>query len=188
MAKGGFSGRSSELEEKFFRERDMQLLLALREKTAAEERRKSLAEASGITHDGLLEKLERLGMTGQTLAALLLSPLIEVAWADGTLHEKERLAVMGALRQQGVENEDPAYRLLEGWLRRKPDPKLLEVWKEYVASLGEVLSEQEKKELRDDLLRRAREVAESAGGILGFGSKISKQEQKILDELAAAFD
>ena len=57
-----------------------------------------------------------------------------------------------------------------------------------MASLGEVLSEQEKKELRDDLLQRAREVAESAGGILGFGGKISKQEQKVLDELAAAFD
>ncbi len=105
MAKGGFSGRSSELEEKFFRERDMQLLLALREKTAAEERRKSLAETSGITHDGLLEKLERLGVTGQTLAALLLAPLIEVAWADGTLHEKERLAVMERARQQGVDSE-----------------------------------------------------------------------------------
>ncbi|MDD4267244.1 MAG: hypothetical protein PHO07_11120 [Pirellulales bacterium] len=188
MAMGGFSGRSSELEEKFFRERDMQLLEALREKTAAAERRKALAEASGITHDGLLEKLETLGLTGQTLAALLLAPLIEVAWADGTLHEKERLAVMGALRQKGIDSQHPAYQLLEDWLRRKPDPQLLEVWKEYVASLAEVLGEEERKELRDDLLQRAREVAEAAGGFFGFGGKISKREQELLDALAAAFD
>lgn len=188
MAKGGFSGRSSELEEKFFRERDMQLLRALREKTAAEERRKGLAQASGITHDALLDKLDKLGVSGQTLTALLLVPLIQVAWADGKLDEKERLSVMGALEQKGVGSEHPAYQLLEGWLRRKPDPQLLGVWKEYVASLGKVLGETEKNELRDDLLQRAKAVAESAGGILGLGSKISKAEQKMLDELARAFE
>ena len=188
MAKGGFSGRSSELEEKFFRERDMQLLRALREKTAAEERRKSLAEASGITHDDLLDKLDKLGVSGKTLAALLLAPLVQVAWADGKLDEKERDAVMAALEQKGVGCEHPAYQLLEGWLRRKPDPKLMEVWKAYVASLGKALGEKAKNELRDDLLQRARVVADSAGGILGLGSKISKAEQNMLDELARAFD
>lgn len=187
MAKGGFSGRSSELEEKFFRERDMQLLRALREKTAAEERRKSLAEASGITHEDLLDKLDKLGVSGKTLAALLMAPLVQIAWADGKLDEKERIAVMSALEQKGVGREHPAYQLLEGWLKRRPDPKLLGVWKEYVASLGKALGEQAKNDLRDDLLHRARTVAESAGGILGMG-KVSKAEQAMLDELARAFE
>jgi hypothetical protein len=39
MKKGGFGGRRNELEEKFFAERDRELVQALREKTATQERK-----------------------------------------------------------------------------------------------------------------------------------------------------
>ena len=38
-----------------------------------------------------------------------------------------------------------------------------------------------------NLLARTKQVAQAAGGYLGFGS-ISPSEQKVLDQLAAAFD
>ena len=43
-------------------------------------------------------------------------------------------------------------------------------------------------DLKSDLLGRARTVAEAAGGILGLGSKVSKSEQAMLEELAHAFE
>jgi hypothetical protein len=46
----------------------------------------------------------------------------------------------------------------------------------------------EKRALRDELLGRARQVAEATGGFLGLGNKISPEEQVVLDELAKVFE
>lgn len=187
MAKGGLGGRRNELEEKFFAERDMELLRALREKTATEERKKALAEASGVDDEDLIDQLDGLEVTGETLAALSLVPLIAVAWADGSLDPRERQAVLTAAEQKGMEQGHAGYQLLERWLRRRPDKKLLEIWKAYVSALVPKLSEPARGVLRDDLLGRARSVAEAAGGLLGLGNKVSRSEQAMLDELEQAF-
>jgi hypothetical protein len=41
--------------------------------------------------------------------------------------------------------------------------------------------------LKQDLLGRARGVAEAAGGFLGLGKRISSAEQAVLTELEQAF-
>lgn len=187
MKNGSFSGRRRELEEKFFLEQDMELLRALREQTASKERKKALADASGITDDELLDQLMELDVSGETVAALSLVPLIAVAWADGTLDAKERAAVLDAAEQKAVEKGHPGYKLLECWLSRKPDGKLLTIWKDYVSTLSQTLGDAAKDALKQDLLGRAREVAEAAGGLLGFGNKISSSEQTVLSELEEAF-
>ncbi len=187
MKKGSFSGRKRELEEKFFLERDRALLQALREKTASKQRREALSSASGITDDELLDRLEELEVGTETLAALSLVPLIAVAWADGSIDIKERRAVLDAAEEKGIQAEHPAHQLLQQWLERKPDAQLLAAWKDYVATLSQTLGESAKVALKADLLGRARAVAETAGGLLGFGNKVSKSEQDALDELEEAF-
>ena len=188
MKKDSFSGRRIELEEKFFLERDMELLQALREETAAKERKKALADASGITDDGLLDQLAELDLSVETMAALSLVPLIAVAWADGNIDAKERLAVLSAAERQGLEKEHPAHQLLEHWLQQKPDDKLTAAWMGYVAALSKSVDDVVKNALKNDFLGRARTVAEAAGGLLGFGNKVSKSEQAVLSELERAFD
>lgn len=187
MKKGSFSGRKRELEEKFFLERDKALLQALRDKTASKQRREALSSASGITDDELLDRLEELEVSAETLAALSLVPLIAVAWADGNLDIKERQAVLDAAARKGLDAEHPGHQLLQQWLQRKPDAQLLAVWKGYVATLSQTLGQSAKDALKADLLGRARAVAETAGGLLGFGNKVSKTEQAALDELEEAF-
>ena len=187
MQKGSISGRRRELEEKFFSERDQQLLQALREKATSKERKRALAEASGIADEDLLGQLDRLEVCGETLAALSLVPLIAVAWADGSIDVKERQAVLAAAEQRGIEKEHAGYQLLERWLAKKPDAKLLGVWKGYVAELCPTLSEPARNALKEDVLGRARAVAETAGGLLGLGNKVSKSEQAVLGELEEAF-
>ena len=188
MKKGSFSGRRRDLEEEFFLKRDMELLQALREEAASKERKKALAAASGIADDELLDQLAQQEVTSESLAALSLVPLIIVAWADGNMDVKERDAVLAAARQEGLDEEHPAYRLLQGWLQRKPDPKLLTVWKGYVAALVQTLDETARNTLKATLLGRTRAVAEAAGGLLGFGNKVSKPEQAVLAELEEAFE
>jgi len=187
MAKRSFGGRRNELEETFFSQRDRELMQTLRERIASQERLKALAEVSGITDDELLAQLDQLDVSAETVAALSLVPLVAVAWADGTIDLKERKAVLAAAVQKGLEPGHPGYLLLEGWLDQQPERRLLDVWKGYVASLAPTLSGPAKHALQADLLGRARAVAEAAGGLLGFGTKISKAEQSVLNELEQAF-
>jgi hypothetical protein len=187
MAKPGFGGRKRDLEEAFFGELDQHLLKALREETATKEKKKALSDASGITDEELLDHMVELNLCSETVAALSLVPLIFVGWADNKLDDKERAAIIQAAERTGLAKGHPGHDVLESWLTKKPGEKLLTAWKNYVAALTENLSEEDDKQLKEELLGRAREVAEASGGILGFGNKISKVEQAVLDELAQAF-
>ncbi|MBN1589038.1 MAG: hypothetical protein JW888_05955, partial [Pirellulales bacterium] len=91
-----------------------------------------------------------------------------------------------AAEQRGIDPDHPGHKLLEDWLQQKPDAGLLVVWKDYVAALTQVLDDAGKATLEEEVLGRARDVAEAAGGLLGLGNKISKSEQAVLDDLDAA--
>ena len=188
MKKGSISALRRELEDKFFLERDMELLRALREETASKERKQALSDTSGIVDEDLLCQLVEIQVSHETVAALSLVPLIAVAWADGSVDINERKAVLSAAERSGFDVEHAGYQLLDCWLKNKPGDKLLAIWKDYVATLSQKLDEVNRATLKEGLLGRARAVAEAAGGILGLGNKVSKSEQAVLDELERAFD
>ena len=177
--------RRKALEEQFFARQERELLGRMRAEAAEKERRQALAEASGIEDRAVLDRLAALNLDGSTIAALGLVPLVEVAWADGTLHERERDAVMQAAEAHGVAPGSAAHDLLEGWLSQRPGRELLEAWRAYVSALAELLDETERRALRQDVVSRARAVAEAAGGILGLG-KVSDAEERVLKALEAA--
>jgi hypothetical protein len=178
--------RRKKLEEEFFARHNQQLLQQLRASTA-QEKREALAAASGITDATVLEQLAAIDLTSETVAALALVPLIEVAWADGRLDEKERSALLAAAAQSGLSKGSASYQLLEEWLEERPSPQILAAWKAYVADLSRTLDDQAKEALKRDLLGRARMVAEVAGGFLGLGNRISSAEQAMLTQLEQAF-
>ena len=97
-------------------------------------------------------------------------------------------AVLSAAELNGVEPGGPGHQMLDGWLGHRPDGRLLQAWGEYMVELCAALKPGEKRALRDELMGRARQVAEAAGGFLGLGNKISPEEQVVLDELAKVFD
>jgi hypothetical protein len=179
--------RRRALEDEFFARENEKLRQQLRAKMESQAHREGLAKASGISHPDVLDHLVKLGLDAQTVIALGLVPLIDVAWADGKMAERERLAVLSAAREKGIDDASPAGLLLASWLSSPPPPKLREVWIDYVRALCRELSPLEREELRDDLLGRARAVAEAAGGFLGLGSKVSSEEQQELARLEAAF-
>ena len=97
-------------------------------------------------------------------------------------------AILEAAADTGVRPGKTSYELLESWLGEKPDGRLLEVWGEYVVGIAGRLDESGRRALHDEIIGGAKRVAEAAGGILGFGNKISREEQAVIDELERAFD
>ena len=77
--------------------------------------------------------------------------------------------------------------MLERWLSRRPDRNLLTAWQGYIEGLCEQFNEEERDSLKTQWMGRARAVAKASGGILGLGSKISKQEVQVLEEMERAF-
>lgn len=176
--------RGRSLEDEFFRREDQRLMQRLSELKAAETAREALAKASGITNPTVLEKLMEMGIRAETVAALSIVPLVEVAWADGTLDAKERRAVVDAA---GVAPGSTEGTLLEAWLDRRPDPKLLTAWTQLVHGMCEHLDVDAAARLKKGLLERAAAVAAASGGLFGMGSKVSRAEADMLAKLESAF-
>lgn len=179
--------RKRALEEAFFAQHNAQLLRQLREAEAARTTKDTLRAASGITDEAVLERLLRLGVRSETLAALSLVPLVEVAWADRRVDAQERRTILTAASEAGLREGEAGYQLLAGWLHSRPGPELLSAWKAYTRALVQTLSDDAKLALKQELLGRAREVAEAAGGFLNLGSRISQTEQAMLTELEQVF-
>ena len=176
--------RGRSLEDEFFRREDQRLMERLSELRAAEATREALGKAAGITNPLILDELMELGVRPETVAALSIVPLVEVAWADGVLDAKERRAVV---ERAGVARDSAAGALLEAWLDHRPDPKLLIAWTHLVQAMSEQLGSDGAARLKTELLERARAVAAAAGGLFGVGSKVSASEQAMLAKLEAAF-
>jgi len=187
MAEEFLGDRKRALEEEFFRKQEAALLNELRGAQAKESTQEALAAATGIRDSTVLHKLSTLGITSDTILALGLVPLVAIAWADGTLDDRERRAIVTSLGTAGIVADSPAGQLVQSWLSSPPSDSMLEAWSSYTSALAVELSLAERNNLRDSVLGRARAVAEAAGGFLGFGSRVSKAEEELLQKLAKVF-
>ena len=179
---------SAMLEEAFFARENAALLAELRKKSSTESRRDRLREVVKIKDEAFLARLDTLGIEPQTVLAVVLVPLVFVAWADGKLDDREREAILAAARDRGVAAEQTARRLLASALEHRPDPKLLALWKTFAKRLWGRFTADERWQMRQHVLHSAREVAEAAGGMLGITSPISAAERKILEEMEKVLD
>ena len=178
------SGRA--LEELYFKEQNDKAVARLRELARLKETAKALSDVSGITDEAVLDRLVALNVRPEILATLAAIPLVEVAWADGDVDEKERAAILRAAASVEFGKNKVDFPLLESWLEKRPSPRLLEAWTHFVEGLSAAMNPRDREQLRHDLLDRARMVAQTAGGFLGLG-KVSSSEQAMLDRMARAF-
>ena len=176
--------RGKAMEDLFFKEKDKALLEALKADLEAQDSREALRSVSGIEDDPALDALIKIGVTPASLTSVSLIPLVAVAWADGKMDQKEREAILSAADGSGIDVESPAYALLESWLDEKPGNELLSSWKTYINGLKKALDDVAFGQLRLSVLERATYVAESAGGFLGLGRKISDSEKAVIEEMS----
>ena len=180
--------RGRYLEEMFCLVHDQKLLDNLRRKLSTAETEKVLATAIGIADELSLKAISKVEAGVQVLAAMALLPLVEVAWCDGELAVEERGAILKAAVLMEISHVSPVYHFLEQSLQRRPSREAIAAWKKYVHAICDTLEPATVQKLRSSVIGRAESIAKSAGGIMGFGSKISSEEQACLDDLAKAFD
>jgi len=135
--------------------------------------------------DGLAEALKALGMDRASYRALPLLPLVQVAWADGHMHESEQELIL-KLAETRYGLEDEGRRMLRNWLLHRPS-------REYARRGQQVLAElcaHERHEavspaVLSDVIDLAKEVAKAAGGFFGIG-RVAAQEAEVIEEIAKA--
>jgi uncharacterized membrane protein YebE (DUF533 family) len=120
----------------------------------------------------------------ETAAALCFVPLLEVAWADGSLDAEERATVLARAEESGIAPGSFTHGLLEAWLERRPDRGLVAAWTRRIRELRARLADAELAAMQAAVLERARAVAVASGGA---GSQISTAEAAVLDALARVF-
>jgi hypothetical protein len=149
-------------------------------KAAAE--RKEVAEQVGIDDEHVAERIRALGFNRETARVLHLIPLVEVAWADGSLTDRERRVILQAAEAHDIDPGSEAAMMLASLLEKRPSETVLDQLLEVVRDLLHA-----KGMHPHSLLEACLEVAEASGGFLGFGNKLSQEERSLIEKMAAAF-
>jgi hypothetical protein len=178
--------RGHALENQFYEKQNAEKLAAMKAKLDNQRSKDDLRRASGMSDDAVLDHLVALGLRANTIAALSLVPLIQVAWADGVIQDNERVAILQGAHGKGLEEKTEGYDLLQGWLKHPPSDELFVAWEEYIKALAAQLNDEQNRLLRNQIVGFAKLVANSAGGILGIG-KVSAAEERVLKRIEAAF-
>ncbi|MEX0820366.1 MAG: hypothetical protein WD070_12270 [Pirellulaceae bacterium] len=181
-----FRVRERALEYEFFHKVDEELWQRLREQLEFDQRRRALADATGITDEALLAELVELDISSESIFALSLFPLVWLAWTDGRIAPEERQVILEAAHASGHEQGTASYQLIETWLDHKPDEKLETAWKDYVRSVCATISPAASQSLKEDVLHRAGQLVGALRVRYGFHN-IESQQDKILEEIERAF-
>src|SRR4026207_627327 len=93
MEKGFLGDREKAMEADYFRKENERLLEKLRQGAKLDDIAKALADKLKVDNQELLGRVRALGVTPAAAPALFLTPLVQVAWAEGLVGNPEREAV-----------------------------------------------------------------------------------------------
>jgi hypothetical protein len=172
------------MENAYCYEHDQKLLKKISEEQARLRRKEALAKQTGLQDGSLLARLVDLQLTPETLLTLPLVPLVEIAWANGTMDERQREAVLAVARQKELPENPPAAELLNNWLQARPGPEWLETWKQYLKFLCQQMSMEKFKAMKSEMMDHWLFVAEATGGVLRF-QRVSRKKRAKIEELEA---
>jgi hypothetical protein len=177
-----FADRAKGLEEEYFRKREQELIEKLRARAAAESQLQQLGEQAGVADAEILQDLRELGYTPETVMLLHLVPLIEMAWADKGVSERERTLITEAARARGVAAGSPADQQLTEWLTTRPSEQLFEQSLRAIRAFLTARPAAEREASRRELLSYSSAIAAASGGVLGMGS-VNAEERALLARL-----
>lgn len=141
----------------------------------------------------LTTALESLGLDRETHRAVLLLPLVEVAWADGRVQRAERRRIAAIAKAHGITLREG---WLERWLSRRPSVKTFLAARTVLLALMARSARQSEVdgaprpppaiETLEGLLDLCQRVAEAAGGLFGLAFTVARSERDCIEQIAAS--
>jgi hypothetical protein len=170
-------------EEEYFQRKEQELIAKLRQRNQNHAARQRLGESAGVADQEILADLEALGYTPETVMLLHLVPLLQVAWAEGGVSDRERALIVEAARARGIAAGSPADRQLTTWLTTRPSAELFDTTMRAISAILQTRPPEEREDSQRDLLSYCAAIASASGGILGFG-KVSAEEEQLLARIS----
>lgn len=133
-----------------------------------------------------LRALDALGLNDSSYRAILLLPLIEVAWADGEIQKEEREAILG----YGEGNQllaGEARTAIEEWLTERPSSDFFARGREILVELAhkpDGFGKDINPHKVDDIVEYCNVIADSAGGLFGMFFQSSAGEKEAISDIA----
>jgi hypothetical protein len=180
--------RSRKSEDDYFRRKEQELIDKLRETTEAEAHRKGLAEAVGLENEQILDVLHEMGFDRATVVVLFLVPLLQVAWSDGSISDRERTLILEAAHAHGVKEGTPAHAKVTEWLAARPPEQTFERALRVIRDLMIFQSTDARQAITGRLMDACERIAAASGGFLGLGSKISPEEAAVMKRVASEIE
>ena len=182
MDKDAFAERAHTLEEDYFRRKEKEVIEKMRRSAQAEGERRRLGEQAGVADAEVLTDLQELGYTPETVMLLHLVPLIQTAWAEGSVSEKERSLIVQAARARGIQAGSTADQQLARWLTERPSEELFEKTLRAIRTILQARSPEERASSERDLVSLCSAIASVSGGVVGFGA-VSADERRMLEHI-----
>jgi hypothetical protein len=183
--KDGITGDVRSREEEYFRRKDRELVEKLRQAAEADASRQAWERTSGIHDPVMLQELEALGFTPDTVSLLPLVPIVQVAWAEGGVSDDERTLIVKFARGRNIREGSRADQQLSAWLEERPSEAVFVRATRLIRAMLDHPEGQTGSWSIDELIHHCEEIAEASGGLLGF-HKISAEERTLLGRIQSA--
>lgn len=178
-----FAERARSLEDEYFHRKEREVIAKMRVLAAAEEQRRLLGEKAGVADEEVLRDLQDLGYTPETVMMLHLVPVIQTAWAEGGISQKERDLIVKAARSRGITEGTPCDQQLNMWLSKRPSDEMFEKTLRAIRTILHAQPADAREASEKNLMSLATAIASASGGLVGFRA-VSEEERQILAHIA----
>lgn len=168
------------IEEGDFHRKENELTKKLRQCQARED----LAQETGITEVEILNDMQELGYTRDTIEKLLpLMPLVEVAWAEGWVTDRERKRIHELAARRGITEDTLEFKQLTAWLNEQPTDEFFHRTMRIIRAFLNTLTPAKRTYHRTKVIADCISVAKASGGLLGLSSRISETEMRMMEQI-----
>ncbi len=182
--KDKFAQREHWLEEEYFGKKNQELIEKMRERRAREADRQKMSEITGIDDQEVLEALQDLSYTSETIQLLHIVPLVEVAWAEGGVADRERELIFKIAESRGIQPDSAAHEVLSRWLQEKPSGRFFDNTLRAIRVVLNLLPEDQRQASGRDLIAYCSQIAAAVtSGIFGRGG-INDDERALIARIA----
>jgi hypothetical protein len=182
-----FAERERAFEEEYFHRKERALIDMMRRASAVDQTRRELIARTGLEDPEMLRELEELGFTPETVGLLPIMPVVEMAWASGSVTDAERKLVIELARSRGIHEGSVADTQLAKWLAERPSIDVFIRARHLVRAVLTVEGHTEGALTAAELVKYCEAVASASGGMLGI-HRISADERALLTTIAAEFN